>query len=91
MTVPPYPPRWRPTSSVLVADAGLGTINAVRLTAEALDCTVRRRAEPLRPSSDLHERNREWLRDRTGSGSSPCRAERQSCLPSSPVDSPCRK
>ena len=51
--------------AVLVADAGLGTINAVRL--------VRRRARRLRhprrastgstPHDDLHGRNRAWLAD----------------------------
>jgi dethiobiotin synthetase len=53
---------------LLVADAGLGTINAVRLTLEALG--------PARPvlvvlnrydaDNPLHERNRSWLTDRNG-------------------------
>ncbi len=54
-----------PDVVVLVADAGLGTINAVRLTVEAL----RRVAAPLvvvlnrfDPASELHVRNLEWLR-----------------------------
>jgi dethiobiotin synthetase len=61
----------RPDVVVLVADAGLGTINAVRLTIEALERTL----APAAPAtvivlnrfdadSDLHQRNLEWLRDR---------------------------
>jgi dethiobiotin synthetase len=57
-----------PDHVVLVADAGLGTINAVRLSLDALvDGGVR--PEPLvvlnryDPSSDLHRRNLAWLRD----------------------------
>jgi dethiobiotin synthetase len=55
----------QPDRTVLVADAGLGTINAVRLACQALD--------GLRPivllnryddSVDLHRRNRRWLDDR---------------------------
>jgi dethiobiotin synthetase len=48
-----------------VADAGLGTINAVRLSMEALV----ERSTPVvvlnryDPSSDLHRRNLAWLRD----------------------------
>ena len=56
-----------PDVVLLVADAGLGTINAVRLSVDALACARRRtggRAEPLRPASDLHQRNRDWLRER---------------------------
>jgi dethiobiotin synthetase len=56
-----------PDHVVLVADAGLGTINAVRLslaaltpTAPALPSVVLNRYDP---SSDLHRRNRDWLRD----------------------------
>jgi dethiobiotin synthetase len=51
--------------TVLVADAGLGTINAVRLAAAGL--TARGVAAPtvhlnrFRPSDDLHGRNRDWL------------------------------
>lgn len=51
---------------VLVADAALGTINAVRLSAAALDPAV-----PLvvvlnrfDPGDDLHVRNRDWLAGR---------------------------
>ena len=60
-----------PDVVVLVADAGLGTINAVRLTIDAL------RSAPAAPlaavvvvlnrfdaSVDLHVRNREWLQAR---------------------------
>ena len=57
-----------PDHVVLVADAGLGTINAVRLSLDALvDGGIR--PEPLvvlnryDPSSDLHRRNLAWLRD----------------------------
>ena len=57
-----------PDHVVLVADAGLGTINAVRLTVAALapgpdhrhpDVVLNR----YDPSSDLHRRNLAWLRD----------------------------
>ena len=56
-----------PDLVLLVADAGLGTINSVRLTVDALAplavpiVVVLNRFEP---DHDLHERNREWLRDR---------------------------
>lgn len=57
-----------PDYVVLVADAGLGTINAVRLTVGALvDEGVR--PEPVvvlnryDPASDLHQRNLAWLTD----------------------------
>jgi len=56
-----------PDRCVLVADAGLGTINAVRLGADAL------RAAPLvvfanryDDGDDLHRRNVAWLRERCG-------------------------
>jgi len=56
-----------PALVVLVADAGLGTINAVRLSRDALG------KEPLvvylnryDPSSDLHDRNARWLATREG-------------------------
>ncbi len=57
----------RPEIAVLVADSGLGTINAVRLSAEALGPIT---AAPGRlavflnrfdPDTDLHCRNRDWL------------------------------
>ncbi|HXQ43020.1 MAG TPA: dethiobiotin synthase [Acidimicrobiales bacterium] len=58
---------------VLVADAGLGTINMVRLSLAALDDVAgdRRHRRPpfvvlnrFDPTSDLHRRNLEWLRQR---------------------------
>jgi len=56
-----------PDLVVLVADAGLGTINAVRLTVDALDALPAMTVVVLNrfdSSSDLHLRNWEWLRDR---------------------------
>jgi dethiobiotin synthetase len=56
-----------PDVVVLVADAGLGTINAVRLTLDALrplsapTVVVLNRYDP---AVDLHVRNREWLQAR---------------------------
>lgn len=54
-----------PDLVVLVADAGLGTINAVRLAAGVLEgwplTVVLNRFDPL---DDLHRRNRAWLVDR---------------------------
>jgi hypothetical protein len=51
---------------VLVADSGLGTINLVRLGAEALDghpvVVMLNRYD----DGDLHRRNRSWLSDRNG-------------------------
>ena len=50
---------------VVVADAGLGTINAVRLTVDALGAT--RAVVALNrfdPSDSLHRRNRDWLVER---------------------------
>ncbi len=58
-----------PDVVVLVADAGLGTINAVRLTVEALRVLSRDVVLVLNrfdASVDLHERNREWLEARDG-------------------------
>ncbi len=66
-----------PDHVVLVADAGLGTINAVRLSLSALArvdgvgsaTTAEPPAPPFvvlnryDPASDLHRRNRAWLRD----------------------------
>jgi dethiobiotin synthetase len=61
----------QPDVVVLVADAGLGTINAVRLSMEALD----RGSHLARPvvhlnrydgADDLHRRNRAWLTGRDG-------------------------
>jgi len=54
-----------PDRVVLVADAGLGTINAVLLSVGVLDpwpvTVVLNRYDPL---DDLHRRNRAWLVDR---------------------------
>jgi dethiobiotin synthetase len=50
---------------VLVADAGLGTINVVRLTTEALRAVEVPQVVVLNrfdASVDLHVRNRSWLR-----------------------------
>ncbi len=55
----------RPDRVVLVADAGLGTINAVRLACGVLDgwpvTVVLNRYDAL---DDVHRRNRAWLVDR---------------------------
>ncbi len=62
-----------PDHLVLIADAGLGTINMVRLAMAALDDILgdkRHRPAPVvvlnrfDPASDLHRRNLAWLRDR---------------------------
>jgi len=56
-----------PDVVVLVADAGLGTINAVRLTLGALGSLANSSVVVLNrfdDHSDLHHRNLEWLRDR---------------------------
>ena len=55
-----------PDLVVLVADAGLGTINAVQLCAAVLApvapvCTILNRYDE---ADDLHRRNREWLVER---------------------------
>jgi dethiobiotin synthetase len=63
-----------PDLVVLVADAGLGTINAVRLAAEALEPVISGRGEldlvvvlnRFEVSEDLHRRNQAWLRDHDG-------------------------
>ena len=58
--------RYEPDVVVLVADAGLGTINAVRLSATAL--AAPRLVVYLNhwDGSQLHELNRAWLTDRDG-------------------------
>ncbi len=54
-----------PDSVVLVADAGLGTINAVRLCADALaGHRIIVALNRFDPGDDLHRRNISWLRDR---------------------------
>lgn len=56
-----------PDHVLLVADAGLGTVNAVRLSIEALrplDVVVL--LNRFDPARDLHVRNRRWLAERDG-------------------------
>jgi len=56
-----------PDVVVLVADAGLGTINSVRLTMDTLVRLPAQLAVVLNrfdEGSELHQRNRSWLRDR---------------------------
>jgi dethiobiotin synthetase len=59
--------RLRPNVVLLVADAGLGTLNAVRLTTAALapvtPLVVLNRYDPADP---LHVANRRWLAERDG-------------------------
>jgi dethiobiotin synthetase len=56
-----------PDVVVLVADAGLGTINAVRLSVDAFDgLPVVVYANRYDDRDDLHRRNVAWLRDRCG-------------------------
>jgi dethiobiotin synthetase len=59
--------RLAPDLALLVADAGLGTINAVRLAVSALAplpvVVVLNRFDPR---EDLHRRNRAWLEDHDG-------------------------
>jgi dethiobiotin synthetase len=57
----------RPERVLLVADAGLGTINSVRLAAEALaGWSVTVLLNRYDPDDDLHVRNHEWLATRDG-------------------------
>lgn len=60
----------RPDRIVLVADAGLGTINAVRLSVGALAGadlpTITVVLNRYDETSELHRRNLEWLRDVDG-------------------------
>ena len=56
-----------PERVVLVADAGLGTINGVRLSADALaPWPVTVVLNRFDPADDLHLRNHEWLGGRDG-------------------------
>jgi dethiobiotin synthetase len=57
-----------PDLVVVVADAGLGTINAVRLTVGALPAGVESVVVLNRfdPTGELHERNRFWLAEVDG-------------------------
>jgi dethiobiotin synthetase len=61
----------QPDVVVLVADAGLGTINAVRLSLEALDrgahlATLLVHLNRYDGSDELHRANRAWLAERHG-------------------------
>ncbi len=65
--------RLRPDDVVVVADAGLGTINAVRLSVDALVGCVARSPGDLvvvlnryQDKDPLHRANRSWLSDRYG-------------------------
>jgi dethiobiotin synthetase len=52
----------RPDIVLLVADAGLGVLNLVRLSADAVDHpTVLVHLNRFDPAVDLHGRNKEWL------------------------------
>jgi len=54
--------RIEPDEVLLVADAGLGTINAVRLATEALSfAKVTTLLNRFDADNELHRRNREWL------------------------------
>ncbi len=55
-----------PDVVLLVADAGLGTINSVRLAAAALSESLVVVLNRFDPDEDLHRRNRVWLADRDG-------------------------
>jgi dethiobiotin synthetase len=57
-----------PDLVVVIADAGLGTINAVRLTVDALGGTapVVVHLNRYDDGDDLHRRNRDWLAERCG-------------------------
>ena len=57
----------RADGGVIVADAGLGTINAVRLATRAiLPLPVAVYLNRFDPDDDLHRRNRRWLEEREG-------------------------
>jgi dethiobiotin synthetase len=63
--------RLQPDTVLLVADAGLGTINSVRLSLDAIDRashvgTPHVILNRFDPNDELHRRNREWLTDRLG-------------------------
>jgi dethiobiotin synthetase len=55
-----------PDVVVLVADAGLGTINSVRLTVGVLPDQVVVALNRFDPANNLHERNRDWLLEEDG-------------------------
>jgi dethiobiotin synthetase len=61
----------RPDMELLLADAGLGTINAVALTLEALATATHRATATVflnryDGADELHRRNEAWLRERRG-------------------------
>jgi dethiobiotin synthetase len=56
--------RLRPDLVVLVAHAGLGTIDSVRSAMDALQLPTVVHLNRFEPSDDLHRRNRRWLEDR---------------------------
>jgi dethiobiotin synthetase len=57
----------QPALVVLIADAGLGTINAVHLSVDALSSLrVVVFLNRFDPGHDLHRRNRDWLVTRSG-------------------------
>lgn len=59
--------RLAPDAVLLVADAGLGTINAVRLAVEALQfAVVTVLLNRFDAGNDLHRRNRQWLEKHDG-------------------------
>ena len=55
-----------PDLAVLVADAGLGAINAVRLTTGLIEVPFVVVLNRFDDQSDLHARNDQWLRGRDG-------------------------
>lgn len=59
--------RLQPDLVVLVADAGLGTLNAVRLALASLEpLTATVVLNRFDAGNELHRMNRDWLRDRYG-------------------------
>lgn len=56
----------RPEVVVLVADAGLGVIHAVRSAAAGLEGRLVVFLNRFDPGADIHRRNLDWLRDRDG-------------------------
>ena len=58
--------RLRPDVMLLVADAGLGVIHAVRSAAEGLEAPVLVFLNRFDPGDELHQRNLAWLRENDG-------------------------
>jgi dethiobiotin synthetase len=56
----------RPDLTVLVADAGLGTIGAVRSAVDALPAPATVLLNRFSPDDELHQANRRWLTERDG-------------------------